>query len=110
MYPFYYGYQYNFSYESFIKDKKKVSIDLIVFCGVSDGVRTRGHQDHNLVLYQLSYTHLKKTCTFYQKQLFFATLFLFSFQLSLDCHLTFKIDLDPLFDYYPYGNRVHKTN
>ena len=25
--------------------------------GVSDGVRTRDPQDHNLVLYQLSYTH-----------------------------------------------------
>ena len=26
-------------------------------CGVSDGARTRDTQDHNLVLYQLSYTH-----------------------------------------------------
>ena len=26
-------------------------------CGVSDGIRTRGHLDHNQVLYQLSYTH-----------------------------------------------------
>jgi hypothetical protein len=25
--------------------------------GVSDGARTRDTQDHNLVLYQLSYTH-----------------------------------------------------
>ena len=25
--------------------------------GVSDGTRTRGHLDHNQVLYQLSYTH-----------------------------------------------------
>ncbi len=25
--------------------------------GVSDGIRTRGHLDHNQVLYQLSYTH-----------------------------------------------------
>jgi hypothetical protein len=24
---------------------------------VSDGTRTRGHLDHNQVLYQLSYTH-----------------------------------------------------
>jgi hypothetical protein len=24
---------------------------------VSDGIRTRGHLDHNQVLYQLSYTH-----------------------------------------------------
>jgi hypothetical protein len=83
---------------------------LIVFCGVSDGVRTRGHQDHNLVLYQLSYTHLKKLVLFIRSGFFLQLFFLFSFQLSLDCHLTFKIDLDPLFDYYPYGNRVHKTN
>ena len=27
------------------------------FNGVSDGVRTRDPQDHNLVLYQLSYAH-----------------------------------------------------
>ena len=26
-------------------------------CGVSDGIRTRDFQDHNLVLYQLNYTH-----------------------------------------------------
>ncbi len=25
--------------------------------GVSDGTRTRDSQDHNLVLYQLNYTH-----------------------------------------------------
>jgi hypothetical protein len=25
--------------------------------GVSDGIRTRDHLDHNQVLYQLSYTH-----------------------------------------------------
>ncbi len=25
--------------------------------GVGDGVRTRGHRDHNPVLYQLSYAH-----------------------------------------------------
>ena len=27
------------------------------FSGVSDGARTRDPQDHNLVLYQLSYAH-----------------------------------------------------
>ena len=27
------------------------------FLGVSDGTRTRDSQDHNLVLYQLNYTH-----------------------------------------------------
>ncbi len=31
--------------------------------GVSDGIRTRGHQNHNLALYQLSYTHrLARPC------------------------------------------------
>jgi hypothetical protein len=28
-----------------------------VLLGVSDGIRTRDHLDHNQVLYQLSYTH-----------------------------------------------------
>ena len=30
-----------------------------MFNGVSEGARTLGHQGHNLVLYQLSYTHQK---------------------------------------------------
>ncbi len=30
---------------------------LSCFYGVSDGTRTRDTQDHNLVLYQLNYTH-----------------------------------------------------
>ena len=30
--------------------------------GVSEGTRTLGIQDHNLALYQLSYTHHKKHC------------------------------------------------
>jgi hypothetical protein len=29
-------------------------------CGVSDGIRTRDFQDHNLVLYQLNYTHHRR--------------------------------------------------
>lgn len=29
-------------------------------CGVSDGTRTRDFQDHNLVLYQLNYTHHRR--------------------------------------------------
>lgn len=30
---------------------------ILLTCGVSDGTRTRDTQDHNLVLYQLNYTH-----------------------------------------------------
>lgn len=30
---------------------------------VSDGTRTRDSQDHNLVLYQLNYTHHCRFCT-----------------------------------------------
>ncbi len=34
---------------------------VLLFYGVSDGARTRGNQGHNLVLYQLSYTHHNET-------------------------------------------------
>ena len=61
-------------------DKKRIN-------GVSDGVRTRGHQDHNLVLYQLSYTHLKITPAFYQKPFLLATLFLILFDNFPDYNL-----------------------
>ena len=30
--------------------------------GVGDGIRTRGHRDHNPVLYQLSYAHPTVRC------------------------------------------------
>jgi hypothetical protein len=30
------------------------------FCGVADGTRTRDSQDHNLVLYQLNYSHHRR--------------------------------------------------
>ena len=29
-------------------------------CGVADGTRTRDSQDHNLVLYQLNYSHHRR--------------------------------------------------
>ncbi len=35
----------------------RVETGFLASYGVSDGTRTRDTQDHNLVLYQLNYTH-----------------------------------------------------
>lgn len=81
---------------------------------MSDGGRTRDHQDHNLVLCQLSYAHLKKTFSNYQKQKILSTLFLLFCIIYRIMNLIFKIDLDPLFDYYPlvleFNERTHHMN
>jgi hypothetical protein len=36
------------------------AIQRVFYLGVSDGARTRDFQDHNLVLYQLNYTHHRR--------------------------------------------------
>ena len=40
--------------------------NLYFLSGVSEGARTLGIQDHNLALYQLSYTHHNQTRSLYQ--------------------------------------------